>query len=103
MSEREIARIGGKTVGIYIATTAIAVTIGLVLATTIQPGRTVPPEVRAELEAAYAEDATTREAGAKAAGRRFVLEGVYGAGLDHPALAGFPEGDYLKFAVGRVP
>ncbi len=42
------------------------------------------------------------EAGARAAGRRFSLEGVRGAGFDHPLLAAFPEGVYLKFAIGRV-
>jgi len=40
--------------------------------------------------------------GAAAAGRRFDLESVTGAGFDHPALPAFPEGDYLKFAIGRV-
>ena len=33
---------------------------------------------------------------------RFVLEKVRGAGFDHPVLRAFPEGDYLKFAIGRV-
>lgn len=42
------------------------------------------------------------EAGAAKAGRRFVLERVCGAGFDHPVLPAFPEGDYLKFAIGRV-
>jgi 23S rRNA (cytosine1962-C5)-methyltransferase len=42
------------------------------------------------------------ERGAAAAGRRFRLESVTGAGFDHPALPAFPEGDYLKFAVGRI-
>jgi 23S rRNA (cytosine1962-C5)-methyltransferase len=42
------------------------------------------------------------EIGAKQAGRRFVLESVHGAGFDHPVLPAFPEGDYLKFAIGRV-
>ncbi|HLY12666.1 MAG TPA: class I SAM-dependent rRNA methyltransferase [Planctomycetota bacterium] len=42
------------------------------------------------------------EAGARAAGRRFHLQELRGAGFDHPVLQGFPEGDYLKFAVGRV-
>jgi len=42
------------------------------------------------------------EAGARAAGRKFSLQEVRGAGFDHPVLRGFPEGDYLKFAVGRV-
>ncbi|HJX54096.1 MAG TPA: class I SAM-dependent rRNA methyltransferase [Polyangia bacterium] len=42
------------------------------------------------------------ERGAAAAGRRFRLESVTGAGFDHPALPAFPEGDYLKFAIGRI-
>jgi 23S rRNA (cytosine1962-C5)-methyltransferase len=42
------------------------------------------------------------EQGAAAAGRSFRLESVTGAGFDHPALPAFPEGDYLKFAIGRV-
>jgi hypothetical protein len=37
-----------------------------------------------------------------AAGRRFRLQSMTGAGFDHPALLAFREGDYLKFAVGRV-
>jgi 23S rRNA (cytosine1962-C5)-methyltransferase len=44
----------------------------------------------------------TVEAGAEKAGRRFLMEEVRGAGFDHPREAWFPEGDYLKFAVGRV-
>lgn len=43
------------------------------------------------------------DAGARAAGRRFKLEQVRGAGFDHPLLPAFPEGDYLKFAIGAVP
>ena len=42
------------------------------------------------------------EQGAAAAGRRFNLESVTSAGFDHPTLPAFPEGDYLKFAIGRV-
>jgi len=44
----------------------------------------------------------TIDAGARAAGRRFELQEVRGGGFDHPTLRAFPEGDYLKFAVGRV-
>ncbi len=42
------------------------------------------------------------ESGASMAGRRWALETFSGAGFDHPVLAAFPEGDYLKFAIGRV-
>ena len=40
--------------------------------------------------------------GVHQAGRRFTLESYTGAGPDHPTLSVFPEGDYLKFAIGRV-
>lgn len=43
--------------------------------------------------------ATVRD-GARDAGRRFELRELRGAGPDHPVVAQFPEGDYLKFAVG---
>jgi 23S rRNA (cytosine1962-C5)-methyltransferase len=45
---------------------------------------------------------TLVSSGVHQAGRRFVLERYTGAGLDHPTLSVFPEGDYLKFALGRV-
>jgi 23S rRNA (cytosine1962-C5)-methyltransferase len=44
----------------------------------------------------------TIEAGAGRADRRFALEKVRSAGFDHPVLRAFPEGDYLKFAIGRM-
>jgi 23S rRNA (cytosine1962-C5)-methyltransferase len=45
--------------------------------------------------------ATVRE-GARDAGRRFELREMHGAGSDHPVRPEFPEGRYLKFAVGTV-
>jgi 23S rRNA (cytosine1962-C5)-methyltransferase len=44
----------------------------------------------------------TLEAGARLARRRFRLDDVRGPAIDHPSADFFPEGDYLKFAVGRV-
>lgn len=44
----------------------------------------------------------TIDAGAARAGRKFSLETVRGAGVDHPVLRSFPEGHYLKFAIGKV-
>jgi 23S rRNA (cytosine1962-C5)-methyltransferase len=40
------------------------------------------------------------EDGVRAAGRRIRLESLRGAGVDHPSLPGFTEGDYLKLAFG---
>jgi 23S rRNA (cytosine1962-C5)-methyltransferase len=44
----------------------------------------------------------TVETGARAAGRRWSLLSCHGAGTDHPTAPFFPEGDYLKFAVGQL-
>ena len=45
---------------------------------------------------------TLVKTGVRQAGRRFALEAYTGAGLDHPTLPVFPEGDYLKCAFGKV-
>lgn len=42
------------------------------------------------------------QAGAFQADRHWQFEAMYGAAFDHPVLPAFPEGDYLKFAIGRV-
>lgn len=42
------------------------------------------------------------EAGVRRAGRRWHFESMHGAAFDHPVLEAFPEGDYLKFVIGRV-
>jgi 23S rRNA (cytosine1962-C5)-methyltransferase len=42
------------------------------------------------------------EAGVRDAGRRFSLDALHEAGVDHPTIPAFPEGRYLKFAVGTL-
>lgn len=37
---------------------------------------------------------------AQQAGASLVLDGIWGADLDHPILPGFPEGDYLQCVIG---
>ncbi len=58
---QKLSRIGGKTIGIYLATTFIALIIGLVIVNVMQPGTTVPPDVRDQLQESYSEDAATRQ------------------------------------------
>ena len=53
---KTLSRIGGKTIGIYITTTAIAVTIGLVLVNLVRPGDAIPVEIQAELRESYSAD-----------------------------------------------
>ncbi len=49
----KLSRMGGRTIGIYLGTTVIALVIGLVIVNVMQPGRTVPVEMREELQATY--------------------------------------------------
>jgi 23S rRNA (cytosine1962-C5)-methyltransferase len=44
---------------------------------------------------------TVRE-GAERAGRTFELGETHGAASDHPVIPEFPEGRYLKFAIGTL-
>ncbi len=48
---RKVGRIGGKTLAYYMATTAIAVTIGLVISQVIEPGSGIDPATRDALSA----------------------------------------------------
>jgi Na+/H+-dicarboxylate symporter len=49
----QLSRIGGKTLGIYVLTTTVALVVGLGLVNSIEPGSTVPQEMRAQLEQTY--------------------------------------------------
>ena len=71
---RKLSRIGGKTIGIYILTTAIAVTIGVLLADIIQPGATFSPELRDDLVGAFSSDVEARQESAAAVGDRGPLQ-----------------------------
>ena len=49
-----LSRIGGKTIAFYLVSTVIAVTIGLFLVNSVQPGNTFSEEKRMELKETYA-------------------------------------------------
>ena len=58
---KKLSRMGGKTVAIYLATTVVAIVIGLVLVNVLRPGDTVPETMRDELQATYQEEVGERE------------------------------------------
>jgi Na+/H+-dicarboxylate symporter len=70
----KLSRIGGKTIAIYLATTLIALVIGLTLVNVMQPGRMVPDSVRVTLQESYQSDVATREEMAAAARERGPLQ-----------------------------
>lgn len=56
----KLSRIGGKTIAIYLCTTVLAVTIGLVLVNVFQPGTSLPTETRENLMSLYQSDAGSK-------------------------------------------
>ena len=71
---KKLSRIGGKTIAIYVGTTAIAVTLGLLIVNVMKPGHQVPEAMRLELQETYAADAGAREAAADTAKERGPLQ-----------------------------
>ncbi len=57
---KELGSIGAKTLLIYIATTAIAITIGLAAANLIEPGKRMDEKTKAALKAEYSNGETVR-------------------------------------------
>ncbi|MGE0076549.1 MAG: dicarboxylate/amino acid:cation symporter [Bacteroidales bacterium] len=57
----KLSRIGLKTISLYILTTIIAVSIGLVVVNAINPGKFFPDDKRAEFVSKYSVDVTSKE------------------------------------------
>lgn len=62
---RRVGRIGARTLGFFLATTALAATIGLTLVNVIRPGDRLDPTVRDRLMAEYSTQAGERMAQAE--------------------------------------
>ncbi|MDD9879653.1 MAG: dicarboxylate/amino acid:cation symporter [Candidatus Marinimicrobia bacterium] len=73
---KKLSRIGGKTITIYITTTAIAVTIGLVAVNILQPGDTVPEEMKVKLQETYQSAASGKMEAAEQVKERSVLQPI---------------------------
>lgn len=61
----KLSRMGGKTIGIYLTTTVIATTLGLLIVNTIQPGRIITDQTRTEIMQMFEHDAGTKQEIAK--------------------------------------
>ena len=60
-----LSQMGGRTIGIYIMTTVVAVMIGLIMVNTIKPGASISQQTRQELVEAYQSDAAEKQADAQ--------------------------------------
>ena len=72
----ELSRIGGKTIAIYVGTTAVAVTIGLISVNVLQPGDKVPDQMKEKLQQTYEEDASARAGSAQKVKNRGPLQPI---------------------------
>lgn len=61
----KLSKMGGRTIGIYIVTTLIAVSIGLAVVNIIKPGKSITEETRTELVESYKGDADGKIADAE--------------------------------------
>ena len=57
---RHVARIGGKTITIFMFTTVLAITVGLFWANVIQPGQFMPPETKTLLMQTFSDEASSK-------------------------------------------
>ena len=71
---RKLSRIGGKTIFIYVATTAIAVTFGLIMVNVARPGDQLPEDARLKLQEQFADRAVEQEEQAVAVEERGPLQ-----------------------------
>ncbi len=70
----KLSRMGGKTIAIYLMTTVVAICIGLVLVNTLQPGKSIPDDVAANLQATYQEEMEQRSGDVQLAKERGPLQ-----------------------------
>ena len=73
---KKLSRIGGKTITIYLVTTAIAVTIGLIAVNILEPGETVPEDMKIKLQNTYQSAASGKLEAAQEVKERSVLQPV---------------------------
>ncbi len=71
---KRLSRMGGRTIFIYIATTACAIIIGLAVVNVIKPGKYVPESMRTQLMENYKGDVEARSTAAEGVKKRGPLE-----------------------------
>ena len=58
---RKLSRIGWKTIALYISTTAVAVSIGLILVNLLEPGNAIPESYQESLSSEYFNTAADKQ------------------------------------------
>ena len=72
----KLSRMGMKTLALYVITTTVSISIGLILVNLLQPGRSIPAEVSADLQASYQAQVDARSSTVEAVKARGPLQPV---------------------------
>lgn len=73
---KKLSRMGGKTIAIYLGTTAIAVTIGLVMVNVFQPGKNIPEKLTNKLQQSYQASVASKTSSASKVKERRPLQPI---------------------------
>lgn len=73
---KKLSRIGGKTISIYISTTIVSVTIGLIFVNLFKPGESIPIDLRDQLQNTYQSEVESRQERAHQAQERGPLQPI---------------------------
>ena len=57
---KRVGRVGGKAIGYFLVSTALAATLGLIVVSIVRPGERIPEATRIELMATYSTDASSK-------------------------------------------
>jgi len=92
----KLSLMGGRTIGIYIMTTVVAVMIGLVMVNTFKPGNSISEETRQELIVAYQSDAAEKQAVAQKQNEAGPLQALVDLVPDNIFMATTENGNMLQ-------
>ena len=92
----KLSRMGGRTILIYIFTTVVAVSLGLILVNLIEPGSFVQEETRQALMSEFESDAAARQGDAAAARDRGPLQPLVDVVPDNIFNAASSNGNMLQ-------
>ncbi|HKI45709.1 MAG TPA: dicarboxylate/amino acid:cation symporter [Balneolales bacterium] len=73
---RKLSRMGTRTIAIYLVTTIIAISIGLLMVNLIKPGKALPEATREQLMASYQENVSQSDQSAQKVLQRKPLEPI---------------------------
>lgn len=73
---KKLSRMGGKTIAVYLFTTAVAVSIGLLAVNVFKPGNSIPDELTQKLKRSYEATVKSKEDNAKEAQKRRPLQPI---------------------------